>query len=262
MKKCNKCLIVQDENQFSTDNNKKDKLRTICKNCGKEAYYDQEKTKEWVIKKIYLRQVLSSKSRKDPLPIYTKKEFTEWMTNNKLFDTIYNIWKESDYQKKLIPSVDRINDYKGYSFDNIQLMTWQENKNKYHNDAKNGINRKICKSINQYEYSGKFIQTFYSAAEAKMILNIKNLHISQACSDKSITAHGYQWRYNTGDFSNIKKIISKNAPIDQYDINNNFIQTFDNATKASKELNIGKCHIRSVCNGKRNTTGGFKWKYH
>ena len=42
----------------------------------------------------------------------------------------------------LAPSIDRKDDYKPYTFDNIQLTTWQQNKAKGHEDCKNGINNK------------------------------------------------------------------------------------------------------------------------
>ena len=57
-----------------------------------------------------------------------------------------NIHKLKRYTQKVLGRnktfVDRLNDYKGYSFDNIQLMTWQENKDKGHRDCLNGINNK------------------------------------------------------------------------------------------------------------------------
>jgi hypothetical protein len=46
------------------------------------------------------------------------------------FYELYNNWIDSGYKKSDKPSVDRIDDYKGYSFDNIQLMTWKENNKK------------------------------------------------------------------------------------------------------------------------------------
>lgn len=52
------------------------------------------------------------------------------------------------------------------------------------------------------------------------------------------------------------------VPVDQYTTNGEFIKTWIGATAAAKELNINQGHISEVCRGKRNTCGGYKWKYH
>ena len=50
--------------------------------------------------------------------------------------------------------------------------------------------------------------------------------------------------------------------IDQYDINGNFIKTWNSIADIEKETNIKGTHISRVCRGKRKTTGGYKWEYH
>ena len=47
--------------------------------------------------------------------------------------------------------------------------------------------------------------------------------------------------------------------VNQYDLNNNFIKSWENISLAKKELNIN--HISDCCNGKRKTAGGYKWRY-
>lgn len=49
---------------------------------------------------------------------------------------LYNNWKNNNYNKDLTPSVDRINPYKPYLKDNIQIMTWAENNKKSHFDSR------------------------------------------------------------------------------------------------------------------------------
>ena len=50
--------------------------------------------------------------------------------------------------------------------------------------------------------------------------------------------------------------------IDQYDINGNFIKTWESISSIEKELGILGTHISRVCKGKRKTTGGYIFKYH
>lgn len=50
-------------------------------------------------------------------------------------------------------------------------------------------------------------------------------------------------------------------PIKQYDLKGNYINTFDSASEASRNLNINRNHINSCCNNKRKTAGGYIWKF-
>lgn len=52
-----------------------------------------------------------------------------------------------------------------------------------------------------------------------------------------------------------------NKQINQYDLNMNFIKTWDSIKSAAIELKINRGHIGQVCLGKRKSSGGFKWKY-
>lgn len=54
--------------------------------------------------------------------------------------------------------------------------------------------------------------------------------------------------------SNVRKII-------QYDINGNFLRTWDYIKQAADELNINRCSIGDCCRGRQKTAGGFIWKY-
>lgn len=50
--------------------------------------------------------------------------------------------------------------------------------------------------------------------------------------------------------------------VNQYDLENNYIQTFEYIREAEKKLKIDASSISSVCKGKRKTAGGYKWKYY
>lgn len=51
-----------------------------------------------------------------------------------------------------------------------------------------------------------------------------------------------------------------NKKVNQYDLQGNFIKTWDSSLIAENKLNIGH-HIGECCKGKRKTTGGYIWKY-
>lgn len=50
--------------------------------------------------------------------------------------------------------------------------------------------------------------------------------------------------------------------VDQYDLNGNYIKTWESISSIEKELNIKGTHISRVCRGKRKTTSGYVFKYH
>ena len=100
----------------------------------KKAY---KKTIDGLISKIYGQQKQSSKKRGHQPPTYSKELLHRWITAHVIFQELYDNWIASNYEKDLVPSVDRLDDSKGYSFDNIQLMTWKENNAKYKNRNKN-----------------------------------------------------------------------------------------------------------------------------
>jgi hypothetical protein len=47
----------------------------------------------------------------------------------------------------------------------------------------------------------------------------------------------------------------------QYDLKGNFIKKYYSIAQAGRETGANHTHISSCCKGKRNTAGGFKWKY-
>lgn len=59
--------------------------------------------------------------------ILDREDFYEWAVNSLDFDTLFEAWKESNYERKLCPTVDRIDSSKGYTIENMQWITHSEN---------------------------------------------------------------------------------------------------------------------------------------
>ena len=49
--------------------------------------------------------------------------------------------------------------------------------------------------------------------------------------------------------------------VDKLDMNGNYICTYNYIKEAGELNNVAYQSIRSVCKGKRNSAGGFKWRY-
>ena len=68
------------------------------------------------------------------MPMLTKAEWNWWNSQPDIkakFESIYNNWVESGYTTNLMPSIDRRDNSKGYTLDNIQWLSKTENNKKF-----------------------------------------------------------------------------------------------------------------------------------
>lgn len=64
----------------------------------------------------------------------SKEEWISWCyekDNYKKFIEIYNNWVKNDFEEKLSPSIDRIDNKKSYVLGNLQWLSKSENCSKY-----------------------------------------------------------------------------------------------------------------------------------
>jgi len=152
-------------------------------------------TKDGLARRIYAEQKKSSKKRGHKMPAYTSNDLYEWLFSQKNFHHLYHLWEISNFDRMARPSVDRLDDYMPYAFSNIQLMTWQENFDKGHNDRKDGINNKQNKAVLQYSMDGEYLQEYYSTNNAGRCTLIKGQHIARAARGERRQAGGFVWEY-------------------------------------------------------------------
>ncbi len=197
-KQCNKCKVLKPLSEFSKAKSFNDGHRYQCKFCDKVDRMSYRHTKAGLIKGIYLSQKYCSKHRGHPLPDYSVCKLIDWFLRQPHFDALYLNWMNSGYSKWKTPSVDRIDDYKSYSLDNIQLMTWGDNNKKANNDVKIGKNNKRSKAVSKFSYLGVFLEKYYSISEAARQNNIKPQYISRCCMNKKYRklCMGYAWKYS------------------------------------------------------------------
>lgn len=98
-----------------------------------------------------------------------------------------------------------------------------------------------------------------SYAEIMAILNCSKDTIGRALKRRNVSK---EERIERG-ITLSKKNRTNCKPVNQYDLNNNYIQTFKSITDANRAL--GKAphdsHICAVCKGNRKQAYGFKWAY-
>lgn len=186
---CSKCKKEITEDKILNRKEGKKKAHSWCYDCVINANYEFNKTKKGVLRTIFYTQILGSKKRGHDKPSYTKDEFIKYGLNNNYFNIIYDRWVALNYDKDEKPSFDRIDSKKGYSFDNIQIMTWRENNIKGRNENKK------CKKVAQYTLDGIFLKQFDSISEATKEVNGYKGNIIKCCNGKAHTASGFKWKY-------------------------------------------------------------------
>ena len=199
-KQCFKCKITLSYCNFYKNKKAKDSHSNVCKKCYKEYRTEKYKTKSDVIKKIYLGQVQSSRKRNHNPPSYTKEQHLQWLINDWVFNLLYENWVNCGYINLMKPSIDRINDDKGYSFDNIQIMTWGENKAKgYISNLHLKITRK---KVLQLNIGGHIIKEFDSMVDVRRQGGFSKTRVIECCK-KNLnlkqgeykTMRGFVWKY-------------------------------------------------------------------
>ena len=167
--------------------------QSACKKCVKLYDSSYRRSMSGLVTSIYKDQVNSSKQREHNKPNYSKEELKTWLFNQTLFHRLYEVWVSNEYKSLLRPSIDRLKDEMGYCFNNIQLVTWGENKLKASIDRKLGKS-KITIPIKQLSLNGDFVNSFVSAREAQRITGILQGGISLCVKGDRKTAGGYKWQ--------------------------------------------------------------------
>ena len=105
--------------------------RQLSNNANTKKY---EKTKKGKLMRMYrnmLSRVDGIQKKKAHLyagkEILTRDQFYEWALSSYQFHALFDTWEKSDYDRRLSPSVDRIDSRLGYTVDNMEWVTHSEN---------------------------------------------------------------------------------------------------------------------------------------
>lgn len=197
----------------------------------------------------------------------------------KKYDPSNIVIHQYSMDKKLIRiwvSMEEIKEKLGYNISLITSCCLNQNKTTYGYIWRFvKVNDKIIKNINQYSKDGSLLKIWKSLEEITEELNYNKYYIIECCKNNRKTTYGYIWKYD-----NI--IVNENDKIEYnikdekikynlgyakeiYQINlhkNTIIKKYDSMAQIFKELNkkIGN-NIRLVCEGKRKSAFGYRWKF-
>lgn len=178
-------------------NQKLGRTLCICSRCNKEKIHFGlgmcsaclRRTKRETRPSFYLGTCYSEMSRRvktyDPerpnyfgKEICTKEDFINLFLYDSEFLRLYKKWQNSDYKRKHAPSIDRIDNEKGYIISNLRFTTHFENTGK---DARIAI--KLVK--------GSEVIIFKSCRDAAKFLGTQTSHFCRIRKE-----HGYYKGYN------------------------------------------------------------------
>lgn len=190
MKTCSVCKKNLPLGMFNKQSTGKQGVRADCKDCLKRFI----RSKHGVINQMYSSSISRTKKKGFTPVSFTKEELEKWVYSSKKFHTLYDEWVLEDYPTALKPSLDRLDDYKGYSLGNIRIVTANTNVKRYYSDAISGINTKSAKPVEQYSLDGEYIKTFYSLSAAARSVNGIPSNINQVTNGTYAQAYGYKWK--------------------------------------------------------------------
>ena len=194
-KKCSTCGEEKPKTEFYPHGTKNGKPRIShrCKSCDNGRKRNRVKTKSRLISSIYSQQKINSEKRGHHQPEYSSKELKEWVLKQEVFHKLYDEWVESGRPEMKIPSIDRLDDSKGYSFNNIRIVTWQVNLKKAAQDVVNGVRTQTCVPTTQLTLDGAIIKRFHSRKQAQRETGVSVKEISLCANGKRYTAGGFKW---------------------------------------------------------------------
>lgn len=68
--------------------------------------------------------------------------------------------------------------------------------------------------------------------------------------------------YNSNYGTNAERIAkNESKPINQYDLQGNFIKSWNSGTEIKRTLGYSNSNICNCCRGKQKTAYGYKWQY-
>lgn len=127
-------------------------------------------------------------------------------------------------------------------------------------DGGNTPSKYMCKEVHQYSLEGEYIQSFNSTVEAGLSLDIHPSCISEVASGAMKQSHNFRWSYVK--YNKLEPYKSRLRKIEQYSVDDKFIQRFPSIRAAALSLNKpnGSTNILNAAKGKRKTAYGYKWK--
>lgn len=130
-----------------------------------------------------------------------------------------------------------------------------------------GPNNVNARTVAMLDWNEDVIKIFDTAKDAAEFASCSVSSIVDCCVGRAYAVKGIIFRYYD---KNIDAVLPQNRipgyecvwkAVRQYDLNNNHIATYRNATEAAHALGIKACNIIKCCSGLYRKMNGYIWKY-
>jgi len=164
MKSCSDCGQTKAYTDFVPKASCVDGYEVRCRQCRATRYNKADPDR--VFRCIYNAQITSSKGRGHTPPSYTLDQLIAWADQQPQILKIWTDYVASGYQTDLKPSVDRIEEHLPYRLNNIQLMTWGENRQKGADGKRIGTVNARQRPVEAHSIDGRHYYKYISTIEA------------------------------------------------------------------------------------------------
>lgn len=151
------------------------------------------RTPKGVLANIYAAQRRTGPGRGFGPVGYTLQQLQARFLNDPVFVHLYERWVSLGYPRDERPSIDRRDPLGGYTMENIQMLTWGQNR------AKGGAEACLTKgrAVVQMSLDGQDVATFGSIKEAAVATGASRTSIPKVCDGCRRFGHsgGYRWRW-------------------------------------------------------------------
>lgn len=186
------------------------------------------------------------------------------------FDTIKNAFVKSKITSNKLSNIHKYNNKKEPNKHLIKrnldvskdliFINLDTGKSKYYESIAKCSNDEIisktsiCRIVNNFPMISKDKKFIYSAISYNDFVNNYNSNLEDVLNiTKQISDDKF--------IKNNKEVVLLNKKVIKYDIDGNYLSTFDNVKDASIELNMSYKNIHQVASYKRNKCGGFVYRY-
>ena len=191
-----------------------------------EQNFKWNKSKRGVCIRLWHHNVRNSIKRGHKPPEYSQKELIDWILKQPNFELLYTNWKISNYKQDFAVSIDRLDDSKGYSFDNIQLVTFRENYLKSHQGFRDKTlyNPTLLNSVHTTIYQYDIYGNLTYVIPPKLV---EVGGITLATYTSNLAELGYQYQYDEKNRLVEKQLPGKGREFMVYDKLDRLVATRD-----------------------------------
>ena len=137
---------------------------------------------------MYHNQIKRGIARGYGRPTYSLDWLYSRFLDDVKYNRLYSEWVKSGFKKERKPSIDRISRNKPYTPENVQILTWAENR------FKQNTERRSRKGKVLQLKDGTVISTFLSQRDAVGKTGISQSRLSRALLGGR-TLLGFEWKY-------------------------------------------------------------------